>query len=82
MDNDAPNVFISETGEIIMVNSFELDDDELDDIVWMESVRDRTQKKYQTKDIYQMIRRDISRNELIKYIDVIHHLLYDYGIDS
>ena len=80
MDNDAPNVFISETGEIIMVNSFELEDEDLDEIVFMEGIRDRIQKKYQTKDVYEMMRKDISRKELMRYLDAVHNLMYEYGI--
>ena len=80
MENDAPNVFISNEGEMIIINSFELDDEDLDDIMFMESIRDRIQKKYQTKDVYEMMRKNIPRKELLRYLDAVHDLIYYYGI--
>ena len=74
------NTFIDEDGSVVFVEAFELDEDDLDNAISCERVRDRIEKKYGTKDIYEMMKRNASRKDVINYLNVRHDLMM-YGWD-
>ena len=75
------NTFIYEDGSVVFVEAFELDEDDLDNAIICEQVRDRIEKKYGSKDIYEMMKRNASRKDVINYLNVRHDLMM-YGWDT
>ena len=77
-DHNLPNTFITDDGEIIMCNAWELTEDQLDSMAACEAIVKRVEDRYGTKDIYTMMLMGIGRKTLIRYIDAKHDLLCLY----
>lgn len=78
---DMPNTFITDDGQIIFCNTFELDKNDMDQIAVLENTVKHIENKYKTKDIKEMMLAGISRKILRLYLDAKHDLLICYGID-
>lgn len=82
MPNDGlANTFVTDDGQIIFCNAWELSKKDLDEIAVMEATVDAIERRYKTKDIKTMMLSGISKRLLKLYIDAKRDLLVLYGID-
>ena len=75
------NTFIYEDGSVVFVEAFELDRNDLNNATSCERRRDRIEKKYGTKDIFEMMKRNASRKDVFDYLNIRHDLMM-YGWDT
>ena len=74
-ENDIPNVFVTDDGQLILLEIFEMDE------AWQEHLEicnrrcRMTEKKYGTKDPIEMLKKNASRKDIVKYMDAKHDLL-------
>lgn len=80
-EKEMDNTFITDDGQIIFCNAWELDEYDLDHISQCETVVKRVEERYKTKDISTMMLEGIGRNALRSYIDAKRDLLVLYGIE-
>ena len=75
-----PNTFIGEDGQIIFIEEFKIPKDQLDALSACDSIRRRMENRYETTDIFEMIRKGASRKEVIQYVDSRQSLMV-WGYD-
>lgn len=75
---NVPNTFISETGELIFINSEELSPEEIGHIAECKAYCNIVEKHFGTSDIDEMMRKDIGYKAMKKYICARHDLI-SYG---
>lgn len=82
MSNDGlVNTFVTDDGQIIFCNAWELSKKDLDEIAVTEATVDAIERRYKTKDIKTMMLSGISKRLLKLYVDAKRDLLVLYGID-
>lgn len=77
MDN-VPNTFISETGELIFIDSEELSPEEIGHIAECKAYCNMVEKHFGTNDIDEMMREGMGFKAMKKYICARHDLI-SYG---
>ena len=75
-----PNTFIMEDGQIIFFEEEKIPKDQLDCLNACNSICRRMEERYETADIFEMMRNGASRKELIQYMDSKHSLMV-WGYD-
>ena len=78
-NEDLPNTYIDENGAVTFVDVFELNENDMDQIAKCERCCGRIEKKYQTTDVIEMMKRNAKRSEVVDYIMAKHDLLMLYG---
>lgn len=75
-----PNTFIMEDGQIIFFEEAKIPKDQLDCLNACNLICRRMEERYETADIFEMMRNGASRKELIQYMDSKHSLMV-WGYD-